>query len=195
MRRHILALFLLLLASPSFAGGGALMMIGGTAAAGGGETCDSCSSGTDSLFAYTTTTYSDVVATASWIAFPFTLGGTKCITGSMFNINDGNNDRGITCEIYTNNVDKPGSIVDAGYTVTINNIQNDQSNLEILYSSTITLGAGSYWSVCKPVGGVIDWGREAATGNTLLKNSSDSGSTWGLGGSKIIGGIIGCDPS
>jgi hypothetical protein len=163
-------------------------------AAGGGEPCASCNSAIDSKIVDPGNTVTAEVSSTDYRAYQFTTATTKCVTGAFF-AGDGNGDgtKDVTCEIWGND-GSPTSIVGAGYTGEVENIDatGDPEN-EVLFSATQTLSAGTYWLVCRGTGGVqIGWGRDGG-GSGTYKYSSD-GSSWSASSYYIVMGVLGCDP-
>jgi len=193
MKKYLL-LVILLMSSLAWAGSTTVVVGQVSSGAGGGEaSCTSCNSSTDSSIeedanATTGSNHKDI-----WIARPFTIAATRCITGAWFTSFDSGNSSGATVEIYTDSAGSPGSIVGTGYTCTVANLADASSDYEYLFASTQTLSAGTYWQVMKmPFNSFYRYG---TVGDKVWKTSTNSGSSWSAAETYTFrGGVLGCVP-
>lgn len=169
---------------------------GSAGGAAGAASCTSCNSGGDTLFASSATTYNSGDSWSAWQGWQFTTATTKCVSGVMAGAGDGGSSYGMTCMLYTDSSDSPGSIIAAGYTSTIADLPtNPDPYSEFLFATVQTLAAGTYWVVCNPGGNLVTWGRASSSSGT--QKYSDDGSSW-VSHSRatlFIMGVLGCDPS
>ncbi len=193
-------LLILLIASPCFAQDKMARMnvaiIGGGVPA-GGVTCTGCNTSNDSAIWTTGYSYAGFANFADKLAYPFTLASTQCVTGVQWVMSDEGNTYGAICEIWNSSGTEPTSIVGAGYTSTVANLQDTPAVMqEFPFAATQTLPAGNYFVVC--------WGPEGAEGAPTFGKESDTGGalqyygggTWHTDAPwKEVLGVLGCDPS
>ena len=137
----------------------------------------------------------------AWYAGQFVTTETLDITGIYFSAVDDGNGRGATCEVYPNGTspeEPTETIYGAGFTATIANLpDSDYATQEYLFAATQSLPAGTYWIVCKSVGGGISVGYENPGGTGEFRyDTSQLGLSYNTqsAGYGMVGGLLGCEP-
>jgi hypothetical protein len=165
--------------------------------------CVSCDSSSDNSIASINsfdTQYQDSAVT--WVSYRFTINTPKCITGGIVAIGDNSNNVSVDFEIYNNDgaTDKPTSIVDSGFTSTINQGQlpsmPTDGSTEILFASSQALSVGTYHAVFKIYNISLTYkvGYQASGGSVVgMYYSTDNGVNWSALSPAIYMEVLGCD--
>lgn len=194
-RRRVIAFTLALIASiavplcasPGWARGlGVLGVCGG----GGGEVC---STSNDSLIVPSENTPTSAYGHSMWVARRVVLGSDIVATGLMWSVyRNAAVATSVKGEIWTDNGGLPGAVVSGASSEDTSLVNDTIEDIEMQFSSAVTISSGTYWIVMQP-SVAVKWGYRTEGGVGTYKYTTNGGSSWNNLSEKLSLGVYGCD--